>query len=65
VQSGALTNRETGKLEQGQTNDDSMESKAARDGHIGKHEQAAIVRKENRQSEKIHDKKHNAAEGNG
>ena len=65
VQSGALTNRETGKLEQGQAKVDRMESKAARNGHIGKHEQAAITRKENLQSGKIHDKKHNAAERNG
>jgi hypothetical protein len=65
VQSGALTNRETGKLEQGQAKNDHMEAKAARDGHIGKHEQAAIARKENLQSEKIHDKKHNAAERTG
>ena len=65
VQSGALTNRETGKLEQGQAKVDRMESKAARDGHVGKHEQAAIARNENVQSKKIHDKKHNAAERNG
>jgi hypothetical protein len=65
VQSGALTNRETGKLEQGQAKVDRLESKAARDGHVGKHVQAASARKENRQSEKIHDKKHNAAELNG
>ena len=65
VRSGALTNRETGKLEQGQAKVDRLESKAARDGHIGKREQSAIARKENLQSEKIYDKKHNAAERNG
>jgi hypothetical protein len=53
VQSGALTNRETGKREQGQV-------KVDRDGHIGKHEQTAIQHKENRQSKKIFDEKHNA-----
>lgn len=65
VQSGALTNRETGKLEQGQAKVNRMESKAARDGHIGKHEQTAIQHKENRQSEEIFDKKHNARERKG
>jgi len=65
VQSGALTNRETGKLEQGQAKVSRMEAKASRDGRIGKHEQTAIRRKENRQSEEIFDKKHNASERKG
>lgn len=65
VQSGALTNRETGKLEQGQAKVSRMEAKATRDGHIGKHEQTAIQHKENRQSEEIFDKKHNASERKG
>jgi len=65
MQSGALTNRETGKLEQGQAKVDRIEANAARNGHIGKHEQAAIARKEILHSEKIHNKKHNAAERNG
>lgn len=60
IQSGALTNRETGKLEQGQAKVNRLEAKAARDGHIGKHEQTAIQHKERRQSEEIFDKKHNA-----
>lgn len=62
VQSGALTNRETGKLEQGQAKVNRLEAKAARDGHVGKHEQTAIQHTENRQSEEISDKKHNARE---
>lgn len=59
VQSGALTNREVGKLERGQARVDHREAEAAKDGHIGKHEQNAIQRKENQQSEEIFDKKHN------
>jgi hypothetical protein len=60
IQSGALTKRETGKLEHGQAKVDRAEAKAARDGHIGKHEQNAIQHKENRQSKGIFDDKHNA-----
>jgi hypothetical protein len=48
VQSGALTNRETGKREQGQVKVDRAEAKVARDGHIGKHEQTAIQHKESK-----------------
>jgi uncharacterized membrane protein len=65
VQSGTLTNREVGKLEHGQARVDHKEAKAARDGHVGQHEQAAIQHKENRQSEEIFDKKHNANERKG
>lgn len=65
IQSGALTNRETGKLERGQAKVSRLEAKAARDGHIGKHEQTAIQHKENRQSKEILEKKHNAPERKG
>ena len=65
VQSGALTNRQVGKLEHGQAKVDHMEAKAARNGHVGKHEQAAIQHKESRQSEEIFDKKHNTSERKG
>jgi hypothetical protein len=65
VQSGSLTKRETGKLEQGQAQVNRMEAKAARDGRISKHEQAAIQHKENRQSKGIFNKKHNASESKG
>jgi len=59
VQSGSLTNREAARLERGQARVDRKEAQAARDGHVGKHEQAAIQGKENHQSEEILDKKHN------
>jgi len=62
VQSGALTNREVAKLERGQAHVDRRESRAAADGHVGPHEQAAIARSENRQSDRIflqkHDRQH-------
>lgn len=60
VQSGALTNHEVGKLERGQARVDRTEARAARDGHVGKMEQAGIAHKENRQSGEIFLKKHNA-----
>jgi hypothetical protein len=59
VQSGALTNHEAGKLERGQARVDRAEAQSARDGHVGKMEQARVQRKENHQSEDILDKKHN------
>ena len=60
VKAGTLTNRETGKLERGQSRTDRAEARAAKDGHVGPREQKAIQRKENKQSEDIFDKKHNA-----
>ncbi|MDE2417866.1 MAG: hypothetical protein KGN32_08680 [Burkholderiales bacterium] len=60
VQAGTLTNREVGKLEQGQARVDHAEARAARDGHVGKLEQNHIQRRETNQSEAIFDKKHNA-----
>lgn len=65
VQSGSLTNHEVGKLEGGQARVDRTEAHAAADGHVGKFEQAAIQRKEDRQSGKIFVKKHNAVERKG
>lgn len=59
VQSGALTNREVGHIERDQARTDHREAAAARDGHVGKHEQARIQNQENRHSEEISDKKHN------
>jgi hypothetical protein len=38
---------------------DRAEAHSARDGHVGKMEQARVQRKENHQSEDILDKKHN------
>lgn len=65
VQSGALTNREVGNLERAQVRTDRREAVAARDGHVGAHEQARIQRQENRHSEEIFDKKHNGRHRKG
>lgn len=59
LQSGSLTPREAGKLERGQARVDRSEAVAARDGHVGKWEEARIQRKEGRQSADIFEKKHN------
>lgn len=60
IKSGALTNRETGKLERAQERVDRKEARAARDGHVGTIEQAGIQSAENKQSDEIFEKKHNA-----
>lgn len=60
VQSGALTNHATGKLERGQARVDRKEANAAANGHVGAAEQAGIQHAENVQSERIFNKKHNA-----
>ncbi|TXH04226.1 MAG: hypothetical protein E6R07_09835 [Nevskiaceae bacterium] len=58
--SGALTARETGRLEAGQAHVERREAHAAADGHVSAREQARIQRSENRQSRRIGHKKHNA-----
>lgn len=60
AQSGALTNREVGKLERGQAHVDAREARAAANGRVGAVEQAGIQRSENRNSRRIARKKHNA-----
>ena len=60
VKSGALTNREAGRLEAGQARVDRKEARAGADGHVGKGEQAGIQAAENRQSGRIHREKHDA-----
>jgi hypothetical protein len=60
IKSGALTNHEAAKLERGQARVDRKEARAAKNGHVGMGEQAGIQHAENKQSEKIFDKKHNA-----
>ncbi len=57
--SGALTNREAGKLERGQAHVDRKEARAAADGHVGAAEQSRIQASENHQSKRIFKKKHN------
>ena len=57
IQNGSLTNREASKLERGQARVDRKEANAARNGHVGKAEQASIQHSENRQSRRIHRQK--------
>ena len=59
VRSGQLTNHEAAALEHGQAHVDRAEANAAANGHVGAGEQARIQGKENRQSARIYNKKHN------
>lgn len=59
MNSGALTNRETGSLERGQARVDGKEAGAAANGHVGAAEQRNIQRSENHQSARVYRKKHN------
>jgi hypothetical protein len=58
VRSGELNNRQVGRLERGQAHDDRLQANAARDGHVGPHEQQHIQTAENRQSRHIYNVKH-------
>ena len=60
--SGELTPHEASRLEKGQARVEGKEARAASDGTVTAHEQRHIQRAENRQSRKIHRKKHNARE---
>ncbi len=60
IQNGSVTNHEAAKLERGQARVDHKEAVAARDGHVGAHEQAGVQRAENRQSRRIFKQKHDA-----
>jgi hypothetical protein len=60
LQSGQLTNREAGHLEAGQARVDRSEARAAANGRVSAKEQARIQAKENVQSRRIYNKKHNA-----
>ena len=61
VKSGQLTNKETASLERGQAHVNRAEANAAANGHVGPVEQANIQGKENLQSARVHNKKHNVA----
>ena len=60
IKSGQLTNRETGSLERGQAHVNLAEARAGANGHVGRAEQARIQARENNQSQRIYNKKHNA-----
>jgi hypothetical protein len=58
VKSGQLTNREVGKLENGQARTDRAEARAGANGHVSKGEQQNIQNAENKQSKRIYKEKH-------
>lgn len=59
IKSGQLSNKEAGHLEAGQARVNRAEANAAANGHVGAGEQARVQGKENQQSRRIYDKKHN------
>ena len=59
VKSGELTNKEVSKLQGGQARVARTEARAGADGHVGAHEQNRIQHRENVQSGRIYNKKHN------
>ena len=65
VTNGSLTNKEAGSLEKGQARVDRREYRAGKDGNVSKREQRGIQRRENRQSHKIWNKKHNGVRRGG
>ena len=58
VKSGQLTNREVGKLENGQARVDRDEARAGANGHVNAKEQQRIQKAENQQSKHIYKQKH-------
>lgn len=60
VKSGSLTNRETARLERGESRIDRMEARAGADGKVGPREQRRIQGAENRESRRIYKEKHDA-----
>jgi hypothetical protein len=60
VKSGSLTNRETARLERGESRIDRAEARAGADGKVGPREQRRIQKAENRESRRIYKEKHNA-----
>lgn len=65
INNGTLTNKEAGHLEGGQARINRNEANAAANGHVGAGEQARIQGRENHQSKRVHDKKHNERERGG
>ncbi len=65
LNSGALTQREAGRLERGQSHTNRMEARAGRDGHVGRFEQQRLQRAEHHQSARINHEKHDRQMGAG
>lgn len=61
IREGQLTNKEVSKLERGQARTDAKQFRAGRDGHVGAAEAQAVNNAQNRQSTRIYNKRHNAA----
>jgi hypothetical protein len=60
VKSGALTPRETGKLEQGQQHVEKLETRAQADGKVTAKEKARLEHAQDVQSKRIYKQKHDA-----
>ncbi|HXZ54751.1 MAG TPA: hypothetical protein VEH03_04780 [Burkholderiales bacterium] len=58
VKSGQLTNREAGKLENGQARVDRSEARAGANGRVNASEQQRIQKAENQQSKRVYKQKH-------
>ena len=65
VAQGQLTGRETARLEAGQARTDTKEFREGRDGHVGAGEAARVNQAQNKQSERIHNLRHNGAQRKG
>ena len=61
--SGALSTRESASLERGQARTDRATARAAANGRVGAREQAHLQARDDRQSARIHRKKHNGVTG--
>ncbi|MEO8936237.1 MAG: hypothetical protein ABI277_04835 [Burkholderiaceae bacterium] len=59
VKSGQLSTGEAGSLERGQARVDRATARAAANGHVGAAEQARLQAREDRQSARIHRRRHN------
>jgi len=59
IGNGQLSNKEAAHLEAGQARVNRAEANEAANGHVGAGEQARVQGRENRQSARIYDKKHN------
>ena len=65
IRGGQLTNKEVSTLERGQARTDAKEFRAGRDGHVGAAEARAVNNAQNRQSARVHNKRHNATQRAG
>src|SRR5262249_8124798 len=65
IQSGNLSNKEVGKIENGQKRVDNAEASAASNNHVTGTEQGRIQNKNSNQSNNIYNKRHNGNERGG